>query len=331
MNVENLSKILQKEPSFRFKQANEALYKQFISSWQDLSSFPKTLRDKLDKECPLEIKAELVKSNSSSYKALIELEDKLKIETVLITHDSRQTVCLSSQVGCPLACSFCSTGKLGFKRNLTSYEIIEQFLFWARFLKIKNQKIDNLVFMGMGEPLLNYHELLKSISFLNNEEKFNFAARRISISTVGMIDEIKKLASEPYQVNLAISLNASSDKIRKKIMPIASSKINLEDLFAVVDYYIKKTNRKVMFEYVMLDKINDSKEDAQLLVKLMKKPLYFLNLIKFNPNESNFKASSEKRIAEFSKILIDNNIRLSRRQSYGNDISAACGQLANIN
>ena len=331
MNIENLSKILQNEASFRFKQANEALYKQFISSWQDLSSFPKTLRDKLDKECPLEIKAELIKSNSFSYKALIELEDKLKIETVLITHDSRQTVCLSSQVGCPLACSFCSTGKLGFKRNLTYYEIIEQFLFWARFLKNKNQKIDNLVFMGMGEPLLNYYELLKSISFLNNEEKFNFAARRISISTVGMIDEIKKLASEPYQVNLAISLNASSDKTRKKIMPIASSKINLEDLFAVVDYYIKKTNRKVMFEYVLLDKINDSKEDAQLLVKLMKKPLYFLNLIKFNPNESNFKASSEKRIAEFSKILIDNNIRLSRRQSYGNDISAACGQLANIN
>lgn len=332
MNLSSLSEILIKEPKFRFSQANKALFKDFVSSWSEVSNFPKNLREELELACPLEIKAELSSSsNSSGAKALIELSDGEKIETVLIRQknkeEGRNTVCISSQVGCPLACSFCATGDSGFVRNLSYLEIIEQVLFWSRFLKNENkgEKVDNIVFMGMGEPFLNYQEFIKAVKFLNNEETFNFASRRISVSTAGIVEGIKKLAGEKIQINLAISLHAAKDDLRKDLMPVAK-KYPIYELIKAVDNYILKTNRRVMFEYLMIKNINDSDEHALHLAKLMKKPLFMVNLIPYNET-GRFQASGRERIEKFKKILEDNRVPVTVRHSFASDIFAACGQL----
>ncbi len=327
MNISALSKILQTQAKFRFKQANLALFSDFISSWSELTVFPLSLRAELEKECPLAIKAKLIKSSQKgSEKAIISLEDDCKIETVLIRQANRQTVCLSSQVGCPLACTFCASGSLGFKRNLTKEEIIIQFLFWARHLKAEQKKIDNLVFMGMGEPLLNYDNLVEAINFLNNPETINFGARRISVSTVGLPKEIKRLAKEPWQVNLAISLQAPNDQLRAKLMPKAVKLACLADIFKAVDYYLAKTGRRLMFEYVLINQVNDSQSLAKELIPLMKKPLYFLNLIPYNQT-NNFKATEPLKIKKFADTLSSAGVKVIVRQSFGQDIAAACGQL----
>jgi 23S rRNA (adenine2503-C2)-methyltransferase len=331
MDISNLSNILQKEAKFRFKQAHKALFSDYISDWQDLSVFPLDLREKLSESCPLEIKSQIFQSeNNKTTKALITFLDNLSVETVLIKQkDKRYTVCLSSQIGCPLACNFCVSGSIGFKRNLLKMEIIEQFLFWARYLKDKGEKIDNLVFMGMGEPLLNYDNILSAISMLNSKEAFNFGARRISISTAGLAKQIRKLAREPYQINLAISLHAPSDQIRAQLMSKAVKINSITEIERAVDYYIDKTNRQVMFEYVMIDKINDSPEMAKSLISLMRKPLYMLNLIPLNENK-NYKASSLEKINKFASILSSAGVKVTIRESLGSDIVAACGQLAKI-
>ena len=332
MNLSSLSEILKEEPKFRFTQANQALFKDFVSSWGQVSNFPKNLREKLELNCPLEIKAELiVAKNGAGAKALIELEDGEKIETVLIKQknkeEKRNTICISSQVGCPLACSFCASGNSGFSRSLNYLEMIEQVLFWARFLKNENndEKIDNIVFMGMGEPFLNYLEFIKAVKFLNNEETFNFASRRISVSTVGIVEGIKKIAGEKMQINLAISLHAANDNLRKDLMPIAK-KYSIYEIIKAVDNYILKTNRRVMFEYLMIKNINDSDEDAFALVKLMKKPLFMVNLIPYNET-GRYQASSRERIEKFKKILEDNRVAVTVRHSFGAEILGACGQL----
>lgn len=328
MNLSNLSKILKTEPKFRFKQAYKAIFVDFISSWFDLSVFPLPLRERLKQDCPLEISGEIYKAkDKKSEKAVIDLADENKIETVLIRQAAgRNTVCLSSQVGCPLACQFCASGSLGFKRNLDQNEIIMQFLFWARYLKKEQKKIDNLVFMGIGEPLLNYDNLIKAINTLNDPEKINFGARRISVSTVGLPKEIRKLAKEPWQINLAISLHAPNDNIRSKIMPKAVKLASLSDIFKSADYYLAKTNRRLMFEYVLIEDINDQENLIKELIPLMKKPLYFLNLIPYN-QASNFKATSDKKIQEIADNLKSAGIRVTIRHSHGDDIMAACGQL----
>ena len=330
MNIEKLSAILQLEPKYRFTQVNKALWQDHISSWQEASALPQKLREELENNCPLEIKAELEENGgrNKSVKALIVLEDGEKIETVLIRQDKkRNTVCLSSQVGCPLACEFCATGHFGFRRNLSSNEMIEQLVFWQRYLKAekKDEKVDNIVFMGMGEPFLNYPEFIKTVKFFNNPETLNIGSRRISVSTAGIIEGIKRLSGEKLQINLAISLHAASDEKRRDLMPIAL-KYSLYDLFRAVDNYITKTGRRVMFEYLMLKGVNDSDQDALELAKLMAKPLYMLNLIPYNPT-GRFQASSRERIDKFKKILEDKNIPVTVRLSFGGEIKAACGQL----
>ena len=287
MNLSKLSNILQTEPKYRFVQVNKAVWQDFISSWQEVSSLPKVLREKLELECPLEIIAEVDKNSSKnkSVKALISLADGEAIETVLIRQkDKRNTVCVSSQVGCALACEFCATGNFGFRRDLKSEEIVEQVIFWARFLKAekKDEKVDNIVFMGMGEPFLNYNEFIKAAKFLNNPETLNIGSRRMSVSTSGITEGIKRLAGEKMQINLAISLHAANDNLRRDLMPIAQ-KYNLHEILKTVDNYITKTGRRVMFEYLMIKEVNDSDRDAFELVKLMKKPLYMVNLIPYNP------------------------------------------------
>lgn len=330
MNLSKLSSILQTEPKYRFAQVNKALWVDFVSQWSEASSLPKALREKLENECPLEITAEIDKnkSHNKSVKALITLFDGEAIETVLIRQkDQRDTVCVSSQVGCPLACEFCATGNFGFRRNLKSEEIVEQVLFWSRYLKAENKgaKVDNIVFMGMGEPFLNYNEFIKAAKFLNNSETFNIGARRLSVSTAGITEGIKRLAGEKLQINLAISLHAANDNLRRDLMPVAS-KYNLHDITKAVDNYITKTGRRVMFEYLMLKEVNDSDKAAFELVKLMKKPLYLVNLIPYNPT-GRFRPSNRERVEKFKKILEEAGVAVTVRLSFGADINAACGQL----
>jgi len=343
-----IEKILQNEPKYRVKQAREAVFKKCISDWSGASFFTKELREKLNKECPLEIKADiLVSENKDSVKARITLKDGLMIETVLMRHkDGRNTVCVSSQVGCPLGCLFCATGKMGFRRSLTAEEILEQVIFFNRYLKkitlseaegstnSRDLHVTNVTFMGMGEPFLNYDNVLNSIKVLNSKDYFNIGARSISVSTAGIIEGIEKFSKEGLQLNLAISLHAPNNKLRAELMPI-SKRYPLEMVLKSVDDYIKKTKRKVMFEYVLIKDVNDSDECARELAKLMRntstslraRKLYFVNLILYNATGV-FKPSTTKRVESFKNILKKEGINFVQRYRFGDDIQAACGQFA---
>lgn len=326
MNLDKLYKVLANQPKFRLKQAKEVIFEHKLDNWSKASNFPKNLREELNKECPLAINGEILESkNSKTSKALISLEDDLKIETVLLSHkDGRYTVCVSTQVGCPLGCTFCATGKMGLKRNLDFNEILEQVIFFSRHLKDGEQRVSNVVFMGMGEPFLNYDNVIKAIKYMN--EDLGIGARRMSISTSGVLHGIKKLANEPMQINLAVSLHAPNDKLRTKLMPINKG-FPLEKLLAEVDNYIIKTGRRVMFEYLMIKGVNDKPQHAMELAALMKKPLYMVNLIAYNPTDV-FKASDSSSIKDFKEALEKEGVAVTQRYSFGQDIEAACGQLA---
>lgn len=331
MDLSQLSTLLQKEPKFRFQQVFQALYQDLISDWQEASVLPLALRERLNEECPLDIQAELIKEpgKRATEKALITFSDGARVETVLIRHrDGRHTLCLSVQVGCALNCSFCATGQSGFTRDLETSEIVEQFFFWARQLKAEDrgEKIDNVVFMGMGEPFLNYDNFIKAVYELHNPEKFNIGSRRLSVSTAGIVEGIKKLASEKLQVNLAISLHAPLDSLRSQLMPIAK-KYSIANILRAVDFYITKTGRRVMFEYIMLKNINDADDDALALAQIMRKKLYLVNLIPYNPT-GKFQASTPARMEKFKQKLEEAGVAVTMRHSQGQDISAACGQLA---
>jgi len=342
MNLENLEKALKAEPSFRLKQAKKAIFSDLIKNWDEVSNLPKPLREELKKFCPLGINAE-IKTDTDSSKALITLEDGNKIETVLMKSSgpadtrapasaTRNAVCVSCQVGCPLKCSFCATGRLGLTRSLTASEIVEQVLLWARELKSTNEKVDNVTFMGMGEPFLNYDEVLSAIRILNDKDGFNLGARHISISTSGIIEGINRLADEPLQLNLALSLHAPNTILRGQLMPINKT-YELGQVLAAVKNYIKKTNRKVMIEYVMIAGVNDSPAQAKELAKVLKnalRHLFMVNLIEYNPTDI-FKASSRDTISKFRKILEDEGVNVTQRFKFGRKIFGACGQLAGKN
>jgi len=328
MNIEKIEKVADSEPAFRLKQVKKAVFHGLIENWNEATTLPKNIRERLKKDVPLHIQAEIHPSKDSrTLKAAIKLEDGLLIETVLMKHtDKRNTVCVSSQVGCPLGCLFCETGKMGFKRNLTASEIVGQVLFFSRLLKDKEEKVTNVVFMGMGEPFLNWENVKKAIEILNDDNCFGIGARKISVSTAGVIEGIEKLAEEFPQINLAISLHAPDEKLRSELMPV-NKKYPLEKILRAVEEYIKKTNRKVMFEYVMIKDINDSEEQAKKLSRLLKRPLYMVNLIAYNLT-GRFKASSPEKIKKFKNILEEAGIFTTQRYRFGTDISAACGQLA---
>lgn len=327
MNWLKIKSILEDQPKFRYAQVERAIFKEVISTWQEASNLPKDLREKLSQEASLEIPATVLGSlKQGSVKALLELEDGNQVETVLMGINRRYTVCVSSQVGCPLACAFCATGALGFKRNLSELEIINQVIFWARYLKAKGESIDNLVFMGMGEPFLNYDNVISAIKFINSQASLNIGARKISISTVGIVEGIKKMAHEPLQLNLAISLHATEDKQRLEIIP-STKKYSIFKIISAVDSYIEDTGRKVMFEYLLIKGVNDSDEDARRLAKLMRAPLYMVNLIPYNET-GKFQAPLPERVEKFKQVLISQRVNVTVRRSLGQDISAACGQLA---
>ncbi len=329
MDLAQFQKLFRKEPKYHLGQAQKALFQDLIQDWQEAVALPLILRGELDKKCPIEIPAKtFVSEDRNTIKALVALKDGLKIETVLMRHkNKRNTICVSSQVGCPLNCSFCATGKIGFKRNLGVWEIIEQVLFFARYLKKIKEKVNGIVFMGMGEPFLNYQNVISAIKILNDKEGFNLGARHFSISTIGIIEGIKKLAKEELQINLAVSLHAPDDELRLKLMPI-NKKYPIRKILNATDDYIKHTRRRVMLEYIMIRNLNDSEEHAKTLAKLIKKPLYFVNLISCNQTTGIFKPSSSSRIKRFKEILEKEGIAVTQRYRFGQDIEGACGQLA---
>ncbi|MDO8429907.1 MAG: 23S rRNA (adenine(2503)-C(2))-methyltransferase RlmN [bacterium] len=350
MDLNKLREILKDARAFRLKQIKKAVFQDLIENWDQISTLPKNLREQLDKDCPIsELKEEktLTSKDDQATKILFKLNDGSKVESVLMRHlEERITVCVSSQAGCSIGCKFCATGLQGLKRNLSSGEIVDQILFFARLLKKTNEKVSSVVFMGMGEPFLNYDNVLEAIKTLNDKDGFNLGARHISISTAGIIEGIEKLNNEKLQVNLAVSLHAPDDELRTELMPI-NKVYPIKKLLAAVDDYIKKTGRKVMFEYLMIDGVNDSPEQAEALGKLLVHSLlfgnqknfsqpdqryYFVNLISFNSTgHSEFKPSPGWKIKNFKQVLDNMGVDVTQRYRFGREIKAACGQLAGEN
>jgi len=327
MDFKILDKILSGERPYRLKQVNKAIFKDLLTDWDDATNLPLELRSVLSRQFPLSIDGRIIDSKESdSVKAIIKLNGDMLIETVLMQHKTgRNTVCVSSQIGCALDCLFCQTGKLGYRRNLEPSEIIMQVLFFQRYLKARGSPISNIVFMGMGEPFLNYDNVLEAVRIINDHEKFEIGARHLSISTAGLPEKIRLFADEKIQVNLAVSLNAPNDELRSRIMPL-NLKYKIPELMESVKHYIKKTNRKVMFEYVLIDGLNDSDEIAKELVDLLKGILCLVNLIPYNGGLP-LKPPSKSRISAFKKILLENRLNVTQRSRFGTDIKSACGQL----
>ncbi|MCX6739336.1 MAG: 23S rRNA (adenine(2503)-C(2))-methyltransferase RlmN [Candidatus Parcubacteria bacterium] len=328
MEFSKLKELLAEEPKYRLTQVNQAVFSDLTEDWNSVTGLPKILREKLQAECPLDIPAEVsVSSDKDTVKALLKLSDGKFIETVLMRHeDGRNTVCVSSMVGCPMKCAFCATGEMGLMRKLTADEIITQVLFFTRLLKKENERVGSVVFMGMGEPFLNYDNVMKSVRVMNSPEGFGIGARHISISTCGVFEGIKKLSEEDLALNLAISLHASNDEVREKLMPVAHG-YAIKELLSVVDEYITKTKRKVMFEYLMINGVNDTDKMAEELAGLLEKKLCVVNLIQYNDTGS-FVASSHNRMNRFNEILEKNGVPATMRYRFGRDIKGACGQLA---
>lgn len=328
------------EKPFRAKQIWTWIYYFGVNSFDKMTNLSKDLRQKLEKNFSIK-RSKIVKdliSKDGTRKWLIEFSDGKRIEMVYIPEEDRGTFCISSQIGCAMGCKFCNTGTQGFCRNMTVEEIIQQLMIgrdclneWENVSKSigGGRKITNLVVMGMGEPLMNYDNIMKAIGIISDSGGIAFSKRRITLSTCGLVPEIKKLAGD-LKVNLAISLHASTDEVRKKIMPIAK-KYTIEDVMKACRYYAENTSyRRITFEYIMIDGLNDSLEDARRLIKLVKKykiPAKF-NLIPFNPWEGcEFESTNMSQVKKFAEIIKKAGYPCPIRKPRGQDIMAACGQL----
>ena len=315
------------ETSYRVSQLIKWIYQKMVFSFDEMTDLPLILREKLDELYTLSLPKilDIRYSSDKSYKFLLELEDKEKIEMILMPEGNKTTLCISSQVGCPLGCIFCLTGKMGFRRNLSCKEILAQFILAKMNTK---RRITNIVFMGMGEPLLNYDNVLKAIEIMTCREGFGLSLRRITISTAGVVPAINRLGKKNNRIPLAVSLNASDNKTRDYLMPI-NRKYPLDILIETLRKYPIPPRMRITFEYVLIKDINDSPSDAINLAKLIKGIKCKINLIPFNemPEIKLFKPD-DKTIYNFQKLLISKNFTTLIRQSRGKDIKGACGQLA---
>lgn len=314
------------ESSFRAKQIFSWIYKG-IFSFDEMKNLPKNLKEKLNSNFKIYI-PEVVDVYSSNLdgtkKMLLKLEDGNLIESVIMKYKHGNTICVSTQVGCRMGCKFCASTIEGRVRNLTSGEILGQVL---RAGEVEGERISNIVLMGSGEPLDNYYNVVKFLREVNAEYGLNIGQRHITLSTCGLVPKIRDLSNEGLNVTLAISLHAFSDEKRREIMPIAN-KYSISEILEECRNYIEKTNRRVTFEYSLVKDINDSKEDAKALSKLLKGILCHVNLIPVNEiKENSFKRSSEKTIDDFAQILKSAGIEATVRREMGSDINAACGQL----
>ena len=322
---------------FRADQILYPLYYKFPKNISELKQLPTEMREKLVADGYTISSAtethRITSEDGDTTKLLLNLTDGTPVETVLIQYEStkigghpRNTICVSTQVGCAMKCIFCATGQMGFERNLKAEEIVAQVIHFANILGQKNQHITNLVFMGMGEPLANYDETIRAVRLLTHPRGFGIGQRNITLSTIGIIPGIDRLAEEDLQIGLAISLHAPNDTLRKKLVPTAISN-SVEQLIAAGKRYFKRTGRRVTFEYALIENINDSPEIARELANLLEGNGSHVNLIPINPTAGNFQRPSQKNILEFEKILRRSGVNCTVRVEKGSEISAACGQL----
>lgn len=327
-----------KEPNYRFNQIASEIVSGRVNDYSQIFTIPLELREIVKEKIKIlsfDHYHVLISSDKKAYKALLFLHDNHSIETVLLNpKPGLWSVCVSSQVGCPMACKFCATGKQGFIRNLTAEEISDQILFWRQYIYLNKIKvrISNIIYMGMGEPFLNIDNVFGSINILTDPKLFGFGARHISVSTCGIVSGIEALAEDLPQVNLAISLHAADDELRGKLMPV-NNKFPLEKLMKALQRYLTKTNRQLFFEYLMLSGVNDSDEQIIKLGNLLKTyfneqlHLIHINLIPYNPVGTEFQGSDKNRQERIRKILSQFQISSTIRKSLGQDIKGACGQL----
>ncbi len=320
------------EPTYRAKQIWQGLYQNLWAQPEEFTNLPAVLRQKLAEHLrfsnltPAQV---LQSSDGETVKTLFRLPDERAIEAVLMEYDDqRRTLCISSQAGCAMGCVFCATGQMGFQRNLTSGEIVEQVMYYARQLKGEGERVTNVVLMGMGEPFHNYENTLKAIYRLNHPDGMNLGARRFTISTVGLVPAIRRFADEKHQINLAVSLHAPSDDERSALLPV-NRRYPISELITAVREYIDKTGRRVTFEFALINEVNDTPENARALGKLLKGMLCHVNVIPLNPTkkftgQATTRARADAFCAELGKYGIPCTVRIRR----GIDIQAGCGQLA---
>ena len=350
-----LAKLLKEwdEPSYRVKQIWQGLYQHLWDSPEQFTNLPKPLREKLAEHVifsPFKVKIFQDSSDASTHKTLFELPDKNLIEAVLMRYGdpadnpqitpsapnsgnlrgakNRRTLCISTQAGCAMGCVFCATGQMGFKRHLSSGEIIAQVMYYARMLKAENQSVTNIVLMGMGEPFHNYDNTMAAIDRLNDSDGYNFGARRFTISTVGLVPQIRRLADEKRQVNLAISHHEADDAARVSMLPI-NKKYKIEDVIDACRYYVEQTHRRITFEWALINGVNDTPEVAKKLAARVKGLMCHVNAIPLNPTVGyTGQATSRERAAAFKAALEQAGIPCTIRMRRGIDIQAGCGQLA---
>ncbi|MCL1936597.1 MAG: 23S rRNA (adenine(2503)-C(2))-methyltransferase RlmN [Defluviitaleaceae bacterium] len=314
------------EPKYRAKQIFNWLHKNMVTSFDEMTNISKKLRDILSYKfyIPNPEVLEELHSKDESVKYLFSYGEDTLIETVLMKNSYGYTICVSTQVGCKMGCTFCASHLAGFKKNLTAGEILAQVYSIQKKLK---QKISNIVIMGIGEPLDNYEASIRFIKNLSNADGLNISQRNITISTCGVVPRIYDLANEGLSVTLAISIHAGDDIVRKKIMPIAN-KYSIEEIFQATKYYFEKTKRRVSYEYALIKDVNDGKEQANKIAKNLRGTPSHINLIPLNSvSESGYEGTAGKQIKEFYNILQSQNISTTIRISKGQDINAACGQL----
>ncbi|MEA2076411.1 MAG: 23S rRNA (adenine(2503)-C(2))-methyltransferase RlmN [Candidatus Marinimicrobia bacterium] len=308
------------------RQIFEWIYQKGVHSTSEMHNISKTIRETIDNEgslIVLDLEKHEISENDSSEKYLFRCFDGEAIETVLLQSGHHYTLCVSSEIGCAMACTFCRTGDMGLKRKLYAGEIVEQVL-QAR--KISDKKISNIVFMGMGEPFNNFTEVIKAAKIMNHEKGLNIGARHITISTAGIVPRIREFAHLPYQFKLAISLNFANNTKRNELMPI-NRRYPLDDLLSAAKYYTIVTNKLLTFEYVLLKGVNDSSRDAHALIDKLSTIPCKLNVIPYNETDDRFKRPDEKDIHHFLSYLDNVPFAVTLRYSGGRGISAACGQL----
>ena len=334
ISFDKLNNFIQKNnfPSYRSNQIFNWINKSTLRSFDDMTNIPKSLVKLLKENFVINITSILSKqvSNDSTIKFAIKLHDNLVVESVLIPSGNRVTACVSSQVGCSLDCGFCATSKLLRMRNLHSYEIFDQIMILnSQSLKNYSLPISNIVFMGMGEPLLNYKNVIESIKLITSEDGIKISNKKITLSTSGISKMIIKMSDDNIKFNLAVSLHSAVEETRNMIMPFSKS-FPLDKLMNSLDYWYKKTKRKVTFEYLIWKGINDDLEHIEALVKICKRIPSKVNLIEYNSIDSpTFKKADDFWVDNYLKILKKNKIPVAVRRSRGKDINAACGQLAN--
>jgi 23S rRNA (adenine2503-C2)-methyltransferase len=323
-----------KEPAFRAKQLYDWLWNKRAINFDDMTNFSLSLREKLKEN--FEIHAveihDLQISNDKTIKCAMKLHDNFVVESVLIPQGERMTACISSQVGCSLTCKFCATAKLKRMRNLTADEIYDQVvLVKDTAIKRYKQPLSNIVYMGMGEPLLNYNEMMLSVDKITNPKGLGMSPKRITVSTAGVAKMIKKLGDDGVKFNLALSLHAANDEKRNQLMPINETN-SLENLADALNYFYEKTGTRCTFEYIVFKDFNDTPQDAMELVAYSKKVKSKVNIIEYNPIDGGeFKQTTPERLDAFVRVLENNGVIVNVRRSRGKDIDAACGQLANKN